>query len=49
MVKSVGLGGDCVGMRDDSGDIISGEACWEQLSSLHALKFDIGKDGASSR
>ena len=43
MTKSVELGGDCVGVIKDSGDML-GEACWERLSSLHALKLvDIGK------
>jgi len=40
MVKSIGLGGDWVGVREDFGDI-SGEVCWDRLSSLHALEFDI--------
>ena len=50
MLKSTGLGGDgCVGVSEDSRDM-SGEACWDRLSSLHALKLvDIGKDGALSR
>ena len=47
MVKSIGLGGDgCVGVSKDSGDM-SGDACWDRLLSLHALKLvDIGNDGA---
>ena len=50
ITKSWGLGGDgCVGVSEDSGDI-SGEVCWDRLSSLHALKLvDIRKDGALSR
>jgi len=38
-----------VGVSEDSGDIL-GEACWDQLLSLHALKFvDIMGSGALSR
>ena len=50
ITKSVGLGGEgCVGVSEDSGDM-SGEACWDQLSSLYALKLvDIRKDGVLSR
>jgi len=50
MLKSTGLRGDgCVGVSEDSGDM-SGEVCWEWLSSLHAFKLvDIGNDGALSR
>jgi len=49
-MKSMGLGGKgCVGVSEDSGDM-SRDACWERLSSLHALKLvDIGNDGALSR
>ena len=48
MSKLTGLGGDCVGMREDSGDI-SGEGCCDWLSSLHALKLDIVEVDALSR
>jgi len=48
MLKSTGLGGDCVGIKEDSGDI-SGEACCDQLLSLHALKLDIVEVGTLSR
>jgi len=37
-----------VGVSEDSGDML-GEACWDWLSSLHVLKFDIRKVGVLSR
>jgi len=38
-----------VGVSEDSRDI-SGEACWDQLSSLHVLKLvDIMENGTLSR